>query len=666
MSSKSLQHFFNPTAVAVIGASRDRKKIGRQILDNIISGGFTGKIYPVNLEGGRIAGLSAYRTVADIPGKNPAPILAVIAIPAAFVFNEIKKCAARGIKNIIVISAGFKESGMNGRRLEEEIAIYARAKRLNLLGPNCLGLVSSVSRLNATFSAACSGSGRIALLSQSGAIGSAALDWLRMKKLNFRYFVSLGNKAVLSENQILDYLQTDHDLDLVVTYLEEIDNGEQLVSLISRLSKRCPVAVLKAGISQAGSRLARSHTGALAGSTSAVRAGLERAGAIWLDNLGDLFNLLTITDSAGRLAAVKPDQKMSLITNAGGLAVLAVDEISRSSLPFGRSEDLLGDADAKRYQTALNRILKDKSVNPLLVMLTPQTATEPVPTAQAIIRAARRYPDKMILASFVGGTAVNPARALLQENNIPVFDYPEEAIASWAKVFGYQEKRKLVTPYQPHQGSTQRPLASGDYLESFRLLKRYGIPSVSSRRYDDTQLRRYSYPAVLKLVGPAAWHKTDRGGVILNLKNAAALKAAALKLKKDNRKMIGTASAYLAVQPQVSSGREMIIGFKRDESFGPLILVGQGGIYTEIAKDLKITTGDLNQARALSLIKSLNIYPVLNGLRGQKKYNIAALARALVSLSRLAKGHPEIKELDINPLFITGRGVAAGDVRIII
>ncbi|MFA5754568.1 MAG: CoA-binding protein, partial [Patescibacteria group bacterium] len=224
MSSKSLHNFFNPTAVAVIGASRDRKKIGRQILDNIISGGFAGKIYPVNLEGGRIAGQPAYRTVAGIPGKNPASILAVIAIPAAFVFNEIKKCAARGIKNIIVISAGFKESGANGRRLEEEIAVYARTKRLNLLGPNCLGLVSSGSRLNATFSAACSGSGRIALLSQSGAIGSAALDWLRMKKLNFRYFISLGNKAVLSENQILDYLKTDHDLDLIVAYLEEIDD----------------------------------------------------------------------------------------------------------------------------------------------------------------------------------------------------------------------------------------------------------------------------------------------------------------------------------------------------------------------------------------------------------------------------------------------------------
>jgi acetyltransferase len=666
MSQHALHYFFNPTAVAIIGASRDQQKIGRQILDNVITGGFSGPIYPINLEGGKIAGRLAYRSIADIPGRNPLATLVVIAIPTPFVLPEIKKCAARGIKNIIVISAGFKEGGADGRLLEEEIKQYAKQKKLNILGPNCLGLVSSVSRLNATFSAAYPGSGRVALLSQSGAIGSAALDWLQMKHLNFRYFISLGNKAVLQENQILEYLKTDKKISLIVAYLEEIEDGERLMSLISRLVKHCPVAILKAGTSLAGSQLSKSHTGSLAGSSQAVRAGMERAGAMWLNDLEDLFNLLTLTSTTGCLPVIKSGQKISIISNAGGLAVLAADEISRCGLPFGQSLDILGDAKASAYQTALKKALADPAVNPLLVLLTPQTATEPALSAEAVVKLARLFPSKTILTSFVGGRAVQSASDLLQKNNIPNFDYPEEAIDAWTKIYNYQLRLKSVETYNLPAPIKSKPgTLSGDYLESFTLLKKYGIPTVKYWRYDANKVNSYKYPVVLKLVGPADWHKSDRGGIVLNLNNATALKAAAVKLKKDNRSAFKKLGAYLVVQEQASAKQEIILGLKRDESFGPLILVGQGGIYAQIIKDWRIAIADLNFSRALKLIKSLKIYPILNGARGQRKYDIKALARAIVSLVRLAQAHPEIKELDINPIFVKTKGVFAGDVRII-
>ncbi|MFA5154855.1 MAG: acetate--CoA ligase family protein [Patescibacteria group bacterium] len=660
----SLKNFFNPRSVAVVGASNNPEKLGRQILDNLRAGGFRGAIYPINLKEKKIAGQRAYPCLDKVPAAGRRGLLVVIAIPAALVPAEVQRCGRLGIKDLVIITAGFKESGGDGAALEQQIAALAARYRLNILGPNCLGLINTWHGLNATFANADRDTGNSALLSQSGAIGAASLDWLKTKDFNFGYFISLGNKAVLDENRIMQYLAADKRIDLVTAYLEEIKDGRRFMATVSRLAKRKPVAVLKAGISAAGGALAKSHTGSLAGSAAAVRVGVERSGAIWLDNLEDLFNLLLLFRKESWHNQGSPD--LHIITNAGGVAVITVDEISRQKLPFGRSLDLLGDADAARYEAALRKLLADPKVNNLLVLLTPQTSTEPLQTAQALVAAAKKYPRKLVMASFVGGENVKTARALFAKHGLPSFDYPEEAVRSFKKLIAYKQSLLRLRPYQV---SVRRPAprpANPDYLAAFRLLRQYGIPVAKISRYDESRLSSYAYPAVLKTVGPDFLHKTDTGGVIVNLRTPAELRAAANGLQRRQARSFRRPDNYLVVQAQVDHFQEIILGFKRDESFGPIMMVGQGGIYTEIFKDFKLAVSDLNLAEARRLISELKIYPILNGARGQKKYDLDALARTLVKLARLANEHPEISELDINPLFLFRRGVAAGDIRIIL
>lgn len=659
----NLQYFLNPRSVAVVGASSNRAKIGRQILDNLLQGGYRGRIFPINLQDKKIAGLPAYSDLKMIPRPDFKTMLVIIAIPAKFVLAEITKGASLGAKNFIVISAGFKENGAEGEKMEEEMAALARKHRLNILGPNCLGFINSRLKLNATFAASDLKPGNIALLSQSGAIGAAALDWLKLKNFGLAYFFSLGNKAVLSENEIITSLANDKQVDLIAIYLEEIAAGEKLMSLISKLVKIKPVVVLKAGQSSAGSQLALSHTGSLAGSNAIAKTAIERAGGIWLENLSELFNFLSIFKKQGRRLADK--QPLSIITNAGGLAVLAVDEISRCSLEFGKNFDLLGDASADDYDRELHRFLAAPKSDNLLVILTPQTATEPVKTAQAIIAAARKYPNKMIVAAFTGGQGVLTAKKLLANAQVPVFDYPEEAIRALASLDNYYRQLAKISVYRPYPSKKSTKVDS-DYLLSLDLLRRYNIPTVPTFHYEAKNLNKYSYPVVLKAVGPDFLHKTDRGAVIVGLSNAKQLQAAAKQLIEKNKAVWKNPDNYLIVQEMSVGFREMIIGFKRDVSFGPVIMVGFGGIYAEVFKDIKLEMGDLDLKRAERLIKSLKSYPILAGARGQETYDIHHLASALVSVAKLAADHPGIRELDINPLFIFRDKIAAADVRIIL
>lgn len=659
-----LKNFLNPQSVAVIGASSNPEKIGRQILDNLIGGGYRGKIFPINLQDKIIAGLPAYADIKMIPRPDFSKMLAIIAIPAKFVLAEIMKGADLGLKNFIVISAGFKESGPDGEAMEREMAVMAKKYGLNILGPNCLGFINSSLKLNATFAASNLKSGHITLLSQSGAIGSAALDWLKLKNFGLAYFFSLGNKAVLNENKIISSLANDDKVDLIAVYLEEISAGEELMTLISRLAKKKPVVVLKAGQSLAGGQLALSHTGSLAGSNAVARVAIERAGGIWLENLGELFNFLNIFKKQSR--RMMGNQPLSIITNAGGLAVLAVDEISRCGLKFGSNQDLLGDASADDYGQGISSFLSSKKTDNLLVILTPQTATEPEETAQAIIEASKKYPNRIIMTAFTGGQDLLIAKQLLSKANIPVFDYPEEAIRALSSLDSYYRRASRVKIYHRPTPSSKGNKASSDYLSALKLLSHYGIPAIPTFRYEVSHLKKYAYPVVLKAVGPDFLHKTDKGAVVIGLKNQAELKSAAARLIRDNQKVWKNPENYLIVQKMSTDFREIIIGFKRDSSFGTVIIVGFGGIYAEVFKDTKLELGDLNLKRAEELIKSLKSYPILAGARGQKTFDIQGLALALVNLSRLAADYPEIKELDINPLFVFEDKIAAADVRIIL
>ncbi len=660
----SLNNFFNPKSVAVVGASNSPEKLGRQILDNIIKGGFKGAIYPINFKEKTIAKLKAYPTLESLPKPVRSSLLVVISIPSACVIPEIQKCAVLGIKNIIIITAGFKESGEAGKALEAEIKDLATQHHLNILGPNCLGLINTWHKLNATFAAADTETGNCAMLSQSGAIGAGALDWLKVKDFNFGYFISLGNKAVLDENAIIEYLAADKKIDLIIAYLEEVADGDKFMSIVSRLAKLKPVAVLKAGTSAAGGKLAMSHTGSLAGSAAAVKAGVERAGAIWLDNLEDMFNLMMIFDKKSWFNTGSPE--LHVITNAGGVAVLTADEISRQGLPLGKSQDLLGDADATRYELALASCLADKKVNNLLVLLTPQTSTEPLKTAQAIINIKKKYPNKLIMTSFVGGEAVAAPRQLLSENKIATFDYPEEAVRAFRHLISYRSLVKDLRTFKRSENKGKKAVKDGDYLKSLSLLKSYGFAVAKTFAYDAAKIQSYNYPVVLKTVGPDFLHKTDTGGVVVNLQDAVQLQTMAETLARKNASLLRNPGNYLVVQEQAAKFHEIILGFKRDAIFGPLLMVGWGGIYTEVMKDYKVAISDIDMAGAMKLISGLKIFPILNGARGQKKFDVAALAGALVKLGQLANDHPEISELDINPLFVFEKGVAAGDIRVIL
>jgi len=660
----SLKYFFNPEAVAIVGASSNQKKIGRQVLNNISQGGFRGRIYPINLQEKKIAGLKAYSDLQKLPRQDFSRLLLIIAIPAQFVLEEIKKCVSLGIKNVVIISAGFKEGGADGKEREKLIVDLAEKNKINILGPNCLGLINVSNNLNASFAASGCKPGRIALLSQSGAVGSAALDWLKTKDFNLAYFISLGNKAVLDESDLLEHLSSDKKIDLIVAYLEEITDGERFMTLVSKIAKRKPVAILKAGTSAAGGTMAKSHTGSLAGSNQAVITGLKRAGAILLNNLEELFNLLFLFQK--KAWKNKGKQELHLLTNAGGPAVLTVDSLSQHNLVLGSSLDLLGDADALRYEEALNKLLEDKSVNNVLVLLTPQTVTEPLKTAEVIVAASKKYPAKLIMASFIGGAAVRSARSLLEDNEVPFFEYPEEAIETFKQLALYKVRMKDLKDYLPFSGKKEKEISGNDYLHSLALLKKYNIPTVKTYKYDHKKINNFRFPLVLKAIGPDFLHKTEKKAVVINLENASGLQKAVRVMEKNNQKVFRNPLNYLIVQEQADKFQEIILGFKRDISFGPIMMVGLGGIYAEVFKEVKLEIADLDFKRALLMIQGLKIYPILNGARGLKKYDVKALAKMIVNLAKLANEHPEIKELDINPVFIFEKGASAGDVRIIL
>ncbi len=654
-----IKQLLEPKSIAVVGASANPAKVGRQILDNLIAGGFSGKLYPVNLKSGRIAGLKAYASLADLPRAGAAKRLVIMAIPAQAVVGEISRAVTLGLKNFVIISSGFKESGQIGAKLEEDLTVIASQKHLNILGPNCLGFINQSLHLNATFSRRLPQPGGLALISQSGAIGSALLDWFQGQPTGLRHFISLGNKAVLDENDFFNFLAKDKQTKAVALYLESLGQGKRTMKLISSLSKKKPVFILKAGQSSAGQQAALSHTGALAGEAALVSAGLARAGALEVSSLSELFNLLSLPESAWRVT--RPEE-LDVITNAGGPGVLAFDALSRDGLKSGRLLDVGGDANAKRYGSALAKILSSRPVS-VLAIFTAQAASQPLETAREIARLSKKYPDSLILTSFVGGVSLNESRRLMRQSGLAVFDYPEEAIFAWKGLRRYQALRSNLKPYNPVKRLAPNP-AKPDYLKAMALLRHYGLKTVSTRAYKPNQT--FNYPAVLKAVGPEFLHKSELGAVKAGLADKRSLTQSAKGMSHEQRRRLDKPGNYLVVQAQAKPGQELIIGFRRDASFGPMLLVGSGGIYAEVLQDKQLAPAGLSQADALAMIKRLRIYPLLSGARGQASLDVKAAAKALSALSRLAEEHPEISELDINPLIVSSKGAVAADVRIII
>lgn len=686
-----LKNLFYPKSIAVIGASKDPAKLGNVILKNIISCGYKGKAYPVNLQEKKILGLKCYKNVLDI---DPKIDLAVIVIPSKFVPKVIEECGRKEIKNVIVISAGFGEIGEKGLELSKEVEKIADKYSINILGPNCLGILNSDNGLNCSFAQDMINKGNIAFVSQSGAICTAMLDWAKNKNLGFSKFVSLGNKLEINENDLLEYLDKDKQTQIILFYLEDIKQGEKFVRLANKIIKNKPIVLLKAGKSSEAQKAISSHTGSLASSDKLIEAAAKKSGITRVSSLEELF-LLSLCLAGQPLPLAN---KIVIITNAGGPGVITTDHVSQSGLSLSKFQnktvdllkkelpaeantknpiDLVGDALEDRYKKALEICLKDKNVDSLIILLTPQKITPVEKIAQLLVNFNKKS-KKPLISVFMGGKRVSRAKKNLNKNLVPDFNYPEQAVDVLEKMWQIGKGQKVVIPRAEYKTSPKaeeiiKEAKDNNYKflpfkKAEDILKLYGFKVarsglVKNKRQAVKIASELGYPVVLKIASQKIVHKSDAGGVEVNLKNSQEVKEAYDKILKKTKVKSWRDDEGILVQPMSKAGQEIILGMKRDENFGPLIMVGLGGIFVEVLGDVSWRLAPLNKKLAKEMLKELKAFSLLAGVRGRKKFDIESLAQTIVLLSNLSLAHPEIKELDINPLFLFKKSYKIVDLR---
>lgn len=688
MPEPKLEKFFYPRSVAVIGASADRSKVGYGIMNNLIEGKYKGKIYPVNLKAKKILGLKAYPEVAAVPG---AVDLAIVVIPAAFVNGAIRQCGEKGVKNAIVISSGFKETGKDGARLEQELIAIAQQYGMQIIGPNCLGLADSISKLNASFANGMTKKGKIGFISQSGAICAAMLDWADVNDVGFSRFVSIGNKAVVSETELLEFFKDDDETGAVLAYLESFKDGKGFMRAAAELAKDKPLIVIKPGASMAAQKAMQSHTGAMAGADAATRIACSQAGVTRVGSMEELFDMAKFFSKYDGLKK----NRIAIITNAGGPGVIATDEIESQGLELARLSkatarilgeslpaeanihnpvDVLGDAKEDRFKIALAALADDKNVDAIVFILTPQKGT-PVEKIAQMLAASAKGISKPIVASFIGGRLVEAGATKLKESPLAYYDSLRGAIGALGKVWRCQlnreEAREYLASCQKSRTVAELPAgnrlkAKPDLLGGLGLLASYGIPVVRSefaktREEAIVASRSIGYPVAMKISSLKISHKTEVEGVRIDIENDSEAGGYFDMIKG---KLGGDLDGVI-VQP-MAPGREIIVGVKRDESFGPMLMFGLGGVYTEVIKDVAFRFAPIDRDEALEMMMETRAFKTLTGYREFPKLDIAAVADVLVNLSRLVTEHPEIKELDINPLMVMreGKGCQAVDIRI--
>ncbi len=683
--------------VAVVGASRDPSKVGHAVLKNLIDGGFPGTILPVNPNASSIEGLPCYPSLRDLP---VAPDLTIVVVPASSVPQVISTCGAIGCHSAVVISAGFKETGPEGLTLERELVESAAACSVRVLGPNCLGLIVPGSRLNASFAPVGALDGAIAFMSQSGALGTAILDWAASAHIGLSHFVSLGNKADIDEVDLLEAWRDDPRVNVVACYLEAIEDGRRFIEAARELTRVKPLVVLKAGVSDAGARAVSSHTGSLAGSDAAYDAAFRKVGAIRARSIEELFDL-AVAFSTRRDA--RPEG-LCVVTNAGGPAILATDaaeaehlrlasldastiEALRTNLPPAAAVynpvDVLGDASADRYERTLTTIVRDPGVGAVLTILTPQAMTEAAETATSIVRLAQDSPCT-VLASFMGGSSVAPGIEILRQHGVPQFDFPERAIRALVALERYARERDRPSHRQPSIGADRQTvraaidharLAGRTFItehSAMRVARAYGLPTVPGGLARDLPealgiASEVGYPVVLKIASPDILHKTDVGGVRIGIETPDELRSAYDAVLSNAHRRMPDASIWgVTVQRQATTGREVIIGVMRDAHFGHLVMFGLGGIYVEALRDVTFRLAPLDEHEAREMITGIRGFPILKGVRGEAPADTDAIADALVRVSALVNDFPDIGELDINPLIVgsIGEGVLVADIRI--
>ena len=664
--------FFNPCSVAIVGASQLEGKVGYEILANMIKAKYEGKIFPVNHKAATISGLKCY---PDLESIGQTPDLVVIILPARIVPSIMEQCAKIGVKSVIIITAGFKEVGEEGRKLEQQILQIAKQGKIRIIGPNCLGVIVPANNLNACFGGDLPKDGGIGYLSQSGALLAAILDTANANGIGFSKLVSIGNKADVDELDLIKAFGEDDDTKVIAGYLESINNGNAFVSLAEKISHDKPILLMKSGGTGAGAEAASSHTGSLAGSETAYEAVFERAGIVRCSSIKLQFDFA----QAFANQPLPAGGRVAVITNAGGPGIMAADAIEQQGLIFAKLTDetvkKLGEGLADKYKFAIDVVIEDANVDSILVILTPQAMTEAVATAEAMVEASNRKSGKPIFAAFLGANKVSDAVEVLRGSGIPQYDSPESAVLTiktmvdyvrWrsrpkrvVKLFGVN-RRKVETIIEKHLRHESREIGE---MESKEILEAYGFVTpkgkvVSTAEQAANIAQQLGFPVVMKIWSPDILHKSDVGGVKIGLKNSqAVMDAFDLMMYRIPKKMPDADILGVLVQEMCGSGKEVILGMTRDPHFGPLMMFGMGGTMVEVLKDVSFYLAPLTGEEAKQMLVSTKTYKMLLGVRGEKGVDIDAIAEGLQRLSQLVTEFPQIQEMDINPYVVGPEGV---------
>lgn len=699
-----LEAIFSPASIAVVGASTVPGKVGHDLFANILRGGYTGVLFPVNPKARSVLSVKAYPTLTDIP--DPVE-LAILVVPPKAALAVVDEAAQKGVKGIVIVSAGFREVGPEGRAIEERIAARCRESGIRLVGPNCLGVINphpSV-RMNASFSNRMPASGHISFISQSGALCTSVLDFAAERDFGFSKFISIGNKADVDELDLLRYLHQDEDTQVIMIYLEELRRGPEFIQEVKEITsgdRPTPVLVIKSGRTVAGAQAAASHTGSLAGSEAVYEAIFKQAGILRVDSIEELFNF-----AAAFVAGKTPlGNKVAIVTNAGGPGIVATDmtvssglelagfreetvEALQSHLPatanLHNPVDVIGDATQDRYERALEAVIKDEGVDGALVILTPQSMTNALETAKAIVKIDQRT-QKPILCCFMGIFDVSAGVKVLQEHGLPVYRFPEHAAKAFGALYRYSSwlnRQKLAQFFLEHDKEGARRILEAALAqnrpsltewEGAELLRCYGfqtLPSfVATTREEAVEYAEsLTFPVAMKIVSPQILHKSDAKGVRLHVSSAQEVAEAFNSIVADAKAYNSQAEIVgVLVQKMAPAGEEVILGMTRYPVFGPLLMFGLGGVFVEVFKDVDFRVAPIGRNEARRMIRGIRGYDLLKGVRGRPEADTGVLERYLVSLSNLVLDHPEIKELDMNPVMVhpKGSGATVADVRVIL
>ena len=691
--------FFDATSIAVVGASNVKGKVGYDVINNLKEAQYEGKIFPINTKEPEIQGLKAFKTLKDV---NDAIELVVVCVPTNFVSSVIDEMGMLGIHHVVIITAGFKETGVEGTKLEKQLAEKLKKYNIRAIGPNCLGIMDTHSRINASFASNMPLKGNLGFLSQSGALITGILDWSLTEHLGFSKFISIGNKVDIDESDLIEALGKDIQTNAILAYLESINRGNRFIEVCRKVAEKKPIVIFKSGTSKAGAKAASSHTGSMAGANSAYDAAFEKCGVIRAKTVEELFDYATAYASQ----PLPKGPKICIITNAGGPGIIATDHAENSGLTlasltgdtinylaehlpaagaYNNPVDILGTASGEDYKFALETVLKDESVDMVLIILTPQGMTQPEETARAIIDTIKISHDKPIACSFMGGPDVESAIESLRQTDIPCFPFPERAVNSLLGLYKYSQVRNRIKNIKSSRRfeNTNKDIVNEIFesvinkgrvqllgAEAINVAKAYGInaPATKTAFSVNEAVRianELGYPVVMKITSPDITHKSDIGGVVVGVQNEDEVRNHFKNIMSSARKSFpDTKVLGVDIQEMKKTGYELIVGAASDPQWGHLAIIGGGGIYTNIYQDVSFGLIPISQDEAHEMIKKTKMYQILQGARGKQSANIQAIVETLERLSQLISDFPEITDLDINPFFAYEDGISAVDVKI--